>query len=110
MVSGGSGDCRSRGEARGDAETGEPRLAVDAVTRILAGLMSLWTRPALVRLAQRLRDADRQAQEDVRSPWARRAGASSGSPPGSLSTSIARPGVAREVERSGRPCLIQVIL
>ena len=32
-------------QARGDAEAGEPDLAVAASTRMLAGLMSLWMRP-----------------------------------------------------------------
>ena len=63
MISGGSGAWRSRRQARGDAEPGEPHSSVGAVHQNIGRLDVLVDEAALVRLAQRGGDADREAQE-----------------------------------------------
>ena len=90
MDSGGSGDWRSRGSREAIPNPVSQTWAVAALTRTLAGLMSLWISPAACTLADAPRDADREAQEGVHLHG--RAGhRSSGSPPGSSSTSTVRP-------------------
>ena len=78
-------------------------------TRILAGLMSLWMRPrwwSLPRAAAMPMARRKKRPTSMGAPSSR----SSGSPPGSSSTSMVRPRVAHERQRPHRPCPVQLIL
>ena len=90
MISGGSGAWRSRGRREAMPKPVSRTCPVAQFTRILAGLMSLWTRPrwwtlpsaAAMPMARR-----RKRPTSIGAPSSR----SSGSPPGSSSTSMVRP-------------------
>ena len=90
MVSGGSGACRSRGRREAMPKPVSRTSPVARFTRILAGLMSLWTRPrwwSLPRAAAMPMARRRKLPTSMGAPSSR----SSGSPPGSSSTSMVRP-------------------
>ena len=63
MASGGSGRLTLARQARGDAESGEPHASVGAVHKDVGRLDVLMDEAALVRLAERRGDTDRQAKE-----------------------------------------------
>ena len=109
MVSGGSGACRSRGQARGDAEPGEPHLSIRAVHQDIGRLDVLVDEAALVELAQSRGDADGQAQEAsylhgrAEQPVERLAARI-------LEHQHGPTGVAHELQRPHRPCPVELIL
>ena len=63
MNSGGSGAWRSRGRREANAEAGEPGLTGRRIHQDIGRLDVLVDETALVQLAERGRDADREAQE-----------------------------------------------
>ena len=109
MVSGGSGAWRSRGSREAMPKPVSRTCPSAQFTRILAGLMSLWTRPrwwslpsaAAMPMARR-----RKRPISIGAPSSR----SSGSPPGSSSTSMVRPSFAHELQRPHRPRAVQFVL
>ena len=63
MISGGSGACRSRGRREAMPKPVSQTSPVVRLTRILAGLMSLWTRPRWWTLPSAAAIADGEAQK-----------------------------------------------
>ena len=85
---------------------------VDSLIRMLAGFRSLWTSPrwwSPPRVRPHQRSAMARRRKRPEAPSARREGSSSGTPPGSSSTSVALLAFALEPERLRGPGCIELI-